>query len=162
MAEIPTPETVTLIRVPRALVRASADALRRMSSTGVESVVLWQGSVVDPDVAVVRELVIPRQVAGPLHFNVPLEERLRLIDVVSAKGEIILAQLHTHPRAAFHSPVDDRLAIPQHVGGISIVIADFARTWTGDLEVTSVNRHLGAAVWEELTPYAVSRLFGFT
>jgi hypothetical protein len=162
MVEQLSPATVTKYRVPLKVLAASAVALRTQSAGRIESVVLWQGSLIDRDVAVVHELVVPHQVAGPLHFNVPLEERLRLIDVVSAAGQIILAQLHTHPREAFHSAVDDRLAIPQHIGGISIVIPNFGIGWDGDLAATSVNRHQGGARWEELHLDAVDSLFDIT
>lgn len=154
-----SPETVTRYRVPRSVVQASANALRTMSAGRIESVVLWQGTVSTQEMAVVRELVVPLQVAGPLHFNVPLEERFRLIDAVSSSGELILVQLHTHPREAFHSDVDDRLAIPQHVGGISIVVPNFARDWDGNLASTSVNRHMGGARWQELGAKVVETLF---
>ena len=76
-----------------------------------------------------------------------------------AAARSCLSSCITHPGRAFHSPVDDRLALPRHTGAISIVIADFAEKWDGDLEQASVNRHLGAGVWEELDGEAVSRLF---
>lgn len=162
MADDFPPERVTTYRVSRQILAETASTLRARSRGAIESVALWQGQVVSRDVAEVRHLVVPHQVAGPLHFNVPLDERLRLIDVVSDAGHIILAQIHTHPEDAFHSAVDDRLAIPQHVGGISIVVARFAVDWDGDLEKTSVNRHLGSGRWEELTVAAVRQLFVVT
>ena len=63
------------------------------------------------------------------------------------------------PGAPSTRPLMIRLALPRHTGAISIVIADFADKWDGDLEQASVNRHLGAGVWEELDGEAVSRLF---
>ncbi len=159
MGDALSPATVVHYRVPRAIVAASAETLRRLSNDRIEAVVLWQGRVRSKGTAEVRELVVPHQLAGALHFDVPLEERMRLIDVVTAAGDIILAQLHTHPREAFHSAADDRLAIPQHVGGMSIVVADFGRHWDGDLGAASVHRHLGGARWEELSPGVARRLF---
>jgi hypothetical protein len=157
-----SPATVTRYRVSRAVVAESVHALRDISAGVKESVVLWQGRVVEPGTADVRALVIPRQVAGALHFIVPLEERLRLIEVVSAAGDIILAQLHTHPHEAFHSAADDRLAVPQHVGGISIVVPDWGRNWDGDLRGTAIFRCLGGGQWEEISVRAATRLFEVT
>jgi hypothetical protein len=157
-----SPATVVLYRVPRAVVAASAEALRTLSNDRIEAVVLWQGRVRSRRTAEVCELVVPRQRAGALHFDVPLEERMRLIDVVTAAGDIILAQLHTHPREAFHSAADDRLAIPQHVGGISIVVPDFGQYWDGDFGAASVHRHLGGARWEELSLSVARHLFEVT
>ena len=52
----------------------------------------------------------------------------------------------------FHSCADDRLALPRHTGAISIVVANFATDWDGDLREVSVNCHLGEGVWNELSP----------
>lgn len=153
------PTTIANYRIPRAILDASIQALRDGSAGRREWVILWQGAVLDEFTAVVRQMHVPRQLTGPLHFNIPLDERLRLVDVVAASGEFIFAQLHTHPRAAFHSPVDDRLAIPKHAGAISIVVADFGRFWTGDLTESSVNRHMGAGQWQELSSADIHALF---
>jgi hypothetical protein len=162
MGSAMSPATVKRYRVPRTILAESARALRDISAGKKESVVLWQGRVVKRDAADVRALVIPQQIAGALHFIVPLEDRLRLIDVVSAAGDIILAQLHTHPHEAFHSAADDRLAIPQHVGGISIVVPDWGRDWDGDLRTTAVYRCLGGGQWEAISIRAVTQLLEVT
>ena len=102
---------------------------------------------------------MPQQIASPLHFKVPLDERVRIIRELGNSDQKVLAQLHTHPRRAFHSSADDRLALPRHIGAISIVIAEFAADWDGDLQKASVNCHLGEGVWSELSPESVSKLF---
>jgi hypothetical protein len=153
------PETVSRYRVPQAIIRATAEALRNESAGVRESVALWQGRVLSETLAEVTKLQVPRQITGPLHFNVPLDERLRLVREVSKENEFILVQLHTHPREAFHSDVDDRLAITKHTGAISIVVADFGRRWNGELLQTSVNRNLGGGKWIELPPGEVAELF---
>jgi hypothetical protein len=104
MGDAHSPATVARYRVPRGVLAASAEALRRLSNGRIESIVLWQGRVQSERDAEVRELVVPKQIAGRLHFNVPLDERMRLIDVVLAAGDIILAQLHTHPNESRISP----------------------------------------------------------
>jgi len=156
------PETISCYRVPRAVLLATAEALRHESAGVRESVALWQGRVLSESIAEVTKLHVPRQIAGPLHFNVPLDERLRLVRAVSSEDEFILIQLHTHPRRAFHSDVDDRLAITKHTGAISIVVADFGTRWNGDLLQSSVNRNLGGGRWVELSPNEVAQLFEVT
>jgi hypothetical protein len=153
------PQSLSRYRVPVAILHATARALREEGGGVREAVALWQGRVLSEDIAEITKLHIPRQLAGPLHFNVPLDERLRLVREVSKEDEFILVQLHTHPRQAFHSDVDDRLAITKHTGAISIVIPDFGMRWTADLLQTSVNRNLGAGKWIELPANEVSRLF---
>jgi hypothetical protein len=152
------PETLSRYRIPAAILRATAEALRQESAGVRETVALWQGRALSEEVAEITKLHVPRQLTGPLHFNVPLDERLRLVREVSKEDEFILIQLHTHPREAFHSDVDDRLAITKHTGAISIVIADFGMRWNGDLLQTSVNRNLGAGEWIELAAHEVSQL----
>jgi hypothetical protein len=153
------PETVSRYLVPRAIILATVETLRSESAGVRESVALWQGRVLSETLAEVTKLQVPRQITGPLHFNVPLDERLRLVREVSKENELILVQLHTHPRQAFHSDVDDRLAITKHTGAISIVVADFGLRWNGDLLQTSVNRNLGGGRWIELPPSEVGELF---
>ena len=144
--------------VPRRILQSSADALRSLSGGVRESVVLWIGTK-RSDKALVEEILVPQQIASPLHFKVPLDERVRIIRELGNSDQKVLAQLHTHPRRAFHSSADDRLALPRHIGAISIVIAEFAADWDGDLQKASVNCHLGEGVWSELSPESVSKLF---
>jgi hypothetical protein len=152
------PLTVARYRVPAGILESSVRALREGSSGRREWVILWQGKILDEVTAEITKIHVPRQDTGPLHFNVSIDERLHLLDAVTADGELILAQLHTHPREAFHSEVDDRLAIAKHTGAVSIVVANFGTRWTGDFRETSVNRHLGAGRWRELKPHEVVEL----
>ena len=147
--------------VPRGILAESADLLRSLSDGVRESVVLWTG-IERAGTAEVRRVTVPRQKACRLGFDVPLEERLEIAQQLAQSGETLLAQLHTHPGRAFHSRTDDRLALPRHTGAISIVVADFAAAWDGDLQEASVNRHRGAGVWHELSREAVSKLFEVT
>ena len=147
--------------VPRSTLAQSAELLRSLSGGVRESVVLWTGTELAGN-AQVRRVVVPRQRANRLSFQVPLDERLQISQQLADSGERLLAQLHTHPGRAFHSLADDRLALPRHTGAISIVVAEFANLWDGDLRDVSVNRHLGAGTWSELSPDAVARLFEVT
>ena len=147
--------------VPQRILAESADLLRSLSDGVRESVVLWAG-IERASTAEVRRVVVPRHRASRLRFDVPIEERLEIAQQLAESGERLLAQLHTHPGRAFHSPTDDRLALPRHTGAISIVVADFGAAWDGDLGKASVNRHLGAGRWRELSRTAVSKLFEVT
>ncbi len=139
----------------------SAELLRSLSSGVRESVVLWTG-VQRTNTAEVRRVTVPEQRAHRRGFEIPLAERLEIIQELASSGETILAQLHTHPGRAFHSRTDDRLALPRHTGAISIVIANFALGWDGDLQNASVNLHLGAGRWRELSGAEVTNTFEVT
>ena len=144
--------------VPRSILKESADALRIKGGGVRESVVLWIGTE-RLGKALVCRILLPCQIASAKGFTVPFDERVRIIQELGNSDQKLLAQLHTHPGKAFHSPTDDRIALPRHTGAISIVVSDFAADWDGDLQNTSVNYHLGEGVWSELSSQAVSRLF---
>jgi hypothetical protein len=153
------PPTLRRYRTLATLLVETRDALRATGAGVREAVVLWQGRVLDETTAEFTKLHIPRQVTGPLHFNVPLADRLKLLAAVSADDEFILAQVHTHPEHAFHSAADDRFAITKHLGAVSIVVPCFALTWSGDMTETSVNVCLGGDRWRELTAREVLDTF---
>ena len=144
--------------VPQRILKNSALLLRSLSSGVRESAILWTGTCLNTE-ARVRRIVVPRQTSNAVRFDVSLEERLKIASQLNRSGEMLLAQLHTHPKEAFHSAIDDQLALPRHTGAISIVIPDFAMYWEGDLNQVSVNRHLGKGVWQELGSDVVCELF---
>ena len=144
--------------VAKSILRESAVTLRSLSAGIRESVILWIGSADDRN-ARVRSITVPKQFTSADHFEVPLEERLKLAQRLAYSGERLLAQLHTHPGTAFHSLTDDRLALPRHTGAVSIVVPNFAAEWSGDLAETSVNYHLGGGIWKQLGSETVSALF---
>jgi hypothetical protein len=152
------PLTVRRYRVSTSIIAESMHALRDGSAGRREWVILWQGRILSESTAEITRLIVPLQITGPYHFNIPLEERLRLLDQVSSQAEFILVQLHTHPQEAFHSQADDRFAITKHIGAISIVIANFGADWSGDFLNASVHRHLGAGQWRKLRPDEVVEL----
>ena len=149
--------TLTLA-VSRCLLTASAETLRELAGGVRESVILWTG-IERASGALVRRMIIPRQRATAIGFEVSMAERLRIAQELADSGEKLLAQLHTHPRDAFHSPTDDRLALPRHTGAISIVVPNFGGSWDGDLRDVSINLHLGGGVWTELDSDATATLF---
>ena len=145
---------VPVMRVERSLLLESARMLRDLSDNRKEAVLLWVG-VRNEARAYARRIVVPEFTSTRLHFEVTLEERISLASALAAEGELVLAQLHTHPGAAFHSDTDDRFALPRHTGAISIVVPDFATDWNGDLTTVSVNIHWGAGVWRELASWEI-------
>lgn len=153
------PPTIQRYSIPSTVIQATADALRRLGQGCSEAVALWQGRVLSDTDAEVTKLIIPKQITGPRHFNVPLEERLRIIDQISNVGEFILVQIHTHPRQAFHSEADDLYAITKHLHAISIVVPYFAVSWSGSLSETSIHLNLGAGNWRQLSDAEVSDAF---
>ena len=150
-------DTLTYV-VPQPILAKSARLLRRLSKGRWESVVLWKGTQQGRRV-MVQQIIVPHHQASLEHFDVPFEERLRIIRELAESGEKLIAQLHTHPGRAFHSRTDDRLALPRHTGAVSIVVPEFSARWQGNLLDVSVNLHLGGGVWTELNARAVAAAF---
>ena len=153
------PPTICRYKVSPAVIRLTAKAVRRVGQGRKEAAVLWQGRILTNTEAEVIKLIVPKQVAGPAHFNISLEERLRIIDEINEVGEFILVQIHTHPKEAFHSEADDRLAVTKHLHAISIVVPHFGKRWSGSLAEASVHLNLGGGVWRKLTDAEVSQFF---
>jgi hypothetical protein len=153
------PDQVRRYRVSRELLARSSATLRTTGAGQREAVLLWRGRVLGPDSMEATAVVVPRQITGPRHFNVPLDERMRIADEASLMGELVVAQMHTHPSEAFHSRADDELAIIKHIGAISIVVPNFGMKWEGDLTDTSIHIHLGRCRWRELSGSEVAALF---
>jgi hypothetical protein len=108
--------------VPADVVRITRDHLRLKGATKDEGVVLWRGTFDPPRVIAA---IVPEQETSAGRFRVPLAERQRITRALAGTGEMIVAQVHSHPRSAFHSPIDDEEAIPRRVGAYSLVIPDF-------------------------------------
>lgn len=108
--------------VPPAVVRATHDHLRHKGATHEEGVVLWRGTLDPP---AITGVIVPEQETSAGRFRVPLAERQRIARKLAGTGEMIVAQVHSHPRQAFHSPIDDDEAIPRRVGAYSLVVPDF-------------------------------------
>jgi hypothetical protein len=152
------PPSLGRYKIPRPILAATVDSLRITGQGRKEAVALWQGRVVSDTLAEVTKLIVPTQITGARHFNIPLDERLRIMDDLNRVGEFILIQLHTHPREAFHSQADDQYAVTKHLHALSIVIPNFGMQWTGRFSETSVNVNFGGGVWRELPPADVDRL----
>jgi hypothetical protein len=153
------PPSLRVYRIPANILAESVAALRDLGQGIREAVILWQGKVLNDTTAEITKVHRPRQIAGELHFNVPFPERMRILSEIARDGGFILIQLHTHPRQAFHSQADDRMAITKHTGALSVVIPDFGMHWTGSLSETAIFIHQGAARWRKLAPAEVQSMF---
>jgi len=112
-----------VFKIPSDVIRLTQAHLRTHGKTREEGVVLWRGTFDPPRIT---GAIIPLQETAVGRFRVPLAERQRIARELSGTGELIVAQVHSHPRDAFHSPIDDEEAIPRRVGAYSLVVPAFA------------------------------------
>ncbi len=86
-------------------------------------------------------------------FWIPAVSMVELKQRIRTDRLYIAAQVHSHPREAFHSPADDKWAIVRHEGALSIVLPYFAERTTIDSFMThaKVFAHAAGNRWQELT-----------
>ncbi len=115
-------ETVPLFVIPETVAAATMAHLRSKGLEEEEGVVLWRGTFFPP---AITGFIVPEQETGSGRFVVPLRERQRIARQLAGTGEMIVAQIHSHPETAFHSSIDDDEAIPRRVGAYSLVVPDY-------------------------------------
>lgn len=117
------------VLVPADLAEAAQEHLRETGEHGFEGLALWAGRR-SGDVFTVEQTIIPKQeslrLKGGLCYRVDADELHKINCHLYEHGHMLIAQLHSHPDEAYHSPVDDDFAIATTVGAFSLVIPDFA------------------------------------
>jgi hypothetical protein len=151
---------VRRIMVPRNMIEESHDHLRRVGRARFEGFALWAGVLVG-EVFSVREAVIPLQkgikAESGVCVRVESEELHRINVWLYEHGYTLIAQLHSHPTEAYHSETDDTYPIVTTVGGVSIVVPNFAQH-TFDLKACAVYRLMSGDGWAELSSGETSSL----
>jgi hypothetical protein len=151
---------VQQIHIPRDLFEESHFMLREIGEEGYEGMVVWAGRR-DGGVFSVLAVRLPAQqstrTSDGLFLLVDDLELHRLgIWLYREKLELI-AQVHTHPGAAYHSKTDDAIPIVATRGAISLVIPDFA---SGPAELTAYSafRLIAGGDWIQLSTPELTQL----
>jgi hypothetical protein len=116
----------TPLVVPLEIWERSLAMLREYGSERSEGLVFW-GGVVNAAGGYITGLYLPRHAADGAHAMLTAEQSRWLLRSLRSRDEKLLAQVHSHPGAAYHSPGDDDGATSFHDGFISIVVPEFAR-----------------------------------
>jgi proteasome lid subunit RPN8/RPN11 len=122
-----------------------------------ECVVLWLARR-DGDLLRVEEAYLPAQSAREDLFRIPPESMNALYAELRRRRLIVAAQVHSHPKEAFHSKADDEWAIIRHEGALSLVVPYFASQTTSEtfLDHTKVFQFSAHARWVEVPRAEVS------
>ena len=125
-----TLEHIQRFVIPRTKLAATERALRTAGASGYELFVLWSG-VVESGNLIVRTCHVPKQTSRKtsrgLLVAVDGQELHKLNMWLYEHHELLGAQVHAHPTEAFHSDTDDTYPIVTTLGGLSLVVPDFAR-----------------------------------
>jgi hypothetical protein len=106
-------------------VRKTLSELQKVGQSGAECVVLWLGKRTADGISV-ETVWKPEQQSGRDFFTIPETAMEKLFGELRSGRMMIAAQVHTHPRLAFHSQADDEWAIVRHTGALSLVVPHFA------------------------------------
>ncbi len=151
---------VTEVRVPGSVVREAETHLRTVGRRGLEGFALWAGAA-EGSVFRVSASFIPKQTGHRLPEGVCVivagEELHRLNVWLYEHRLTLIAQLHSHPTEAYHSATDDAYPIVTTVGGVSIVVPNFARS-PFSVASSAIFRLQQAGGWRQLRVAEASRL----
>jgi hypothetical protein len=144
--------TVSTFVIPQPILASTIAFLRRVGSEGFEGFVLWAGVVAEGERFQFRSVIIPEQRAmltdSGLLVTVEGRALFEANKEVYERGEILAAQVHSHPTEAYHSSTDDTFPLVTLIGGLSIVIPDFARNAPADVASWAWYRLSKRGVWE--------------
>ncbi|MAQ95572.1 MAG: hypothetical protein CMM84_18855 [Rhodothermaceae bacterium] len=151
---------VTRLVVSRDCLDTTYRFLRRAGRKGYEGVVLWPGRRDGPSVRI-DDAYVPRQTVfrseHGLGYRIEEEDLARLADHLADHGLVLPVQVHSHPGEAYHSEADDADPIVATLGGVSIVVPDFASGLVSP-SAWAVYRLFPSEGWVELTAGEVDDL----
>ncbi len=155
-----TPTTIE-IRVP--LIEQTLSILRESGSRNSEGIALWLGRKTE-DRTQVLEVYVPEHEAEYDYFHIPPRAMSALLSYLGRNEYFVAAQVHSHPKEAFHSDADDRWAIIRHEGALSLVIPNFGRgVYTGNiLDLAALFRLDGRNVWMGVSTNKSKELIAIT
>lgn len=141
--------------IPRAVIAETIEFLRHVGAHGNEGFVLWSGIQADSKTFRFASITIPEQRAmvteNGLLVMVDGEALFKVNKAVHSRREVLAAQVHSHPTSAYHSSLDDTFPLVTLVGGLSIVLPDFARNAPDDFDRWAWYRLSKGAKWEPAT-----------
>lgn len=152
-------EAIERFVVRESAVQETVSALQDAGHRGFECFVLWSG-VVEGSQMTIQTVHVPAQTGYKTNAGLLVRiEGDALHDLntwLYRNGESLAVQVHAHPTHAFHSGTDDQYPIVTALGGLSVVIPDFAtRGFFGrGLEAYRLTR----AGWRRVAPRRFSRL----
>lgn len=110
--------------LPRRMLQGTFEKLRACGGNQRECQLFWLSTWQEPTKLV--EVVHPRHTSSRAGLNVDSDWITEFWNQLSRSEHSVSVQVHTHPREAFHSAVDDAYPLLCHAGFLSLVIPDFA------------------------------------
>ncbi len=117
---------ITPIVITKGLIAETTAELLRAGVQRRERMLVWIGRREGNEITIER-VYVPAQRSGMDFFWLPPASMTKLMAEVRCDRSMVAAQVHTHPREAFHSAADDKWAVIRHEGALSLVVPEFAR-----------------------------------
>lgn len=137
--------------IPQRILQDTISFLREVGVAGYEGFVVWGGTRQNQDTFRFTSIVVPDQRAlmtpNGLLVTVDGEALFRINKTFHERSEVLAGQVHTHPTSAYHSSTDNHYPLVTLLGGLSIVLPDFARNAPEDMEVWAWYRLAGYGQW---------------
>jgi hypothetical protein len=151
---------VQRVRVQRSVVESVHNELRDAGRRNCEGVGFWAGTLVGAEFFVTASYV-PKQFAGELEGGslvmVDGDQLFQMNVWLHSNRLTLIAQVHSHPSEAYHSKTDDDFPIMARVGGLSIVVPDYAAA-PFSLTTAAFYRLQRHGHWHELSLHEVAAL----
>lgn len=120
---------ITRVIIPRKSIEFAYKYMREAGEHSVEAVGLFAG-VEEGSTFLVKSTIVPKQTAYSIERGLLYSiggEELHRINVFLYENDLsLISQIHSHPNEAYHSDTDDTYPIVTTVGGLSIVVPNFA------------------------------------
>ncbi len=142
---------INKVKISKEMFDTTIEILRKRGMQREEGLVLWGGLINDDwtEARVIKSIV---HEAGHWGGGVDLDYQtlIKISDYINARGLVLLAQVHTHPRDFGHSCGDEKTPTSHRYGFISIVVPNYALFDHQDLSKTYVYEYLGNNSWRLL------------
>jgi len=125
--------------IPSSILRETIGFLQEVGAKGFEGFVLWTGELLDKHRFRFSRAIVPEQRAMMTESGLLVTvEGKALFDVnksAHAHGEILAAQVHSHPTDAYHSSTDDEFPLVTLMGALSVVVPNFGVNALRDMDL---------------------------
>lgn len=121
------PDRLSKVLICEDVLTPLEEHLRTTGLAHREEAALLTGYILGKCVGLVTTVLLPYTESSSVGCILPMDVTVECMDRMNQYGQIVLAQVHTHPGRAWHSDTDDHWAFTDSAGLFSIVIPAFGR-----------------------------------
>lgn len=134
--------------IPTTVLDVTREHLVSHGASDAEAALCWAGTR-DAEAAIVTTALVFTTSSGLATVHVSSAETALLYAHCHARGLTLFAQVHSHPRAAFHSPVDELSPHSAEPGFLSLVVPNFGSCPFDSFESWAAFEQVAYEDWRE-------------